>query len=129
MIRSDNKRPDGATDIPWKTGRCLVWDATVPDTLAASHVKACSQKAGAAAAKAETVKCLKYESLSTCNHFIPVAIETMGTYGKSAWNFIRDLGNRSSAASGDLLATAKLRQRISVAIQRGNAISVAGTFT
>ena len=29
LHRSDGKRPDGATIIPWKV---LVWDATCPDT-------------------------------------------------------------------------------------------------
>ena len=31
---SDGKRPDGATIVPWKTGRVLVWDTTRPDTFA-----------------------------------------------------------------------------------------------
>ena len=34
---SDGKRPDGATIVPWKTGRVLVWDATCPDMFAPSH--------------------------------------------------------------------------------------------
>ena len=34
LYRSDGKRPDGATVVPWKCGRVLVWDATCTDTLA-----------------------------------------------------------------------------------------------
>ena len=90
---------------------------------------ACSQLVGSATTKAEKAKYLKYEALSASNHFIPVAIETMGTYGRHAWDFVRELGRRWCVESEDRLATAKLRQRISMAIQRGNAISVAGTFT
>ena len=37
LYRSDGKRPDGATVVPWKCGRVLVWDATCTDTLAPSH--------------------------------------------------------------------------------------------
>jgi len=31
------KRPDGATQITWTSGRLLLWDFTCPDTLAPSH--------------------------------------------------------------------------------------------
>ena len=34
LYRSDGKRPDGATVVPWMCGRVLVWDATCTDTLA-----------------------------------------------------------------------------------------------
>ena len=34
LIRSDGKRPDGLTLIPWSGGRCVTWDVTVTDTLA-----------------------------------------------------------------------------------------------
>ena len=38
LSRIDGKRPDGATLIPWKRGKPLTWDVTVPDTYAASHL-------------------------------------------------------------------------------------------
>lgn len=38
LLRSDGKCPDGVTLIPWKTGRCLVRDETVEDTLAPSNL-------------------------------------------------------------------------------------------
>ncbi len=38
LSRSDGKRPDGVTLVPWKSGRLLVWDATCPDTFAPSHL-------------------------------------------------------------------------------------------
>ena len=43
--RSD-KRPDGVTQIPWRRGRCLAWDATCPNTYAKSYVQAISRQAG-----------------------------------------------------------------------------------
>ncbi|CAH2268951.1 jg6978 [Pararge aegeria aegeria] len=53
LARSDGKRPDGMTLIPWRLGRSLVWDATCVDTLAASHIQATSSMVGAAATSAE----------------------------------------------------------------------------
>lgn len=34
LSRSDGKRPDGLTLVPWSQGRPLVWHLTVPYTLA-----------------------------------------------------------------------------------------------
>ncbi|XP_073955687.1 uncharacterized protein [Choristoneura fumiferana] len=36
LSRTDGKRPDGLTLVPWEGGRCLVWDATCVSTFAAS---------------------------------------------------------------------------------------------
>ena len=38
VCTSDGKRPDGATVLPWRSGRVLVWDAMCPDTFAPSHI-------------------------------------------------------------------------------------------
>ena len=38
LNRSNNLRPDGRTMVPWSEGKILVWDYTVSDTLAQSHV-------------------------------------------------------------------------------------------
>ena len=35
--------------IPWREGRCLVWDVTVADTTAASYLPSTSISAGSAA--------------------------------------------------------------------------------
>ena len=37
LSRDDGKRPDGATLIPWKQGKCLVWDFTCVNTIARSQ--------------------------------------------------------------------------------------------
>ena len=47
LYRSDGKRPDGATIIPWQKGKILVWDATCPDTLATSHLSLAIREGGA----------------------------------------------------------------------------------
>ena len=128
MLRTDGKRPDGVTMIPWKRGRCLVWDATVPDTLAPSHVLESAKLAGSAAQKAENIKTRKYSNLTDQFLFVPIAVETLGTYGVEARKFVQELGKKLQISTGDCLALCHLRQRISVAIQRGNCISVMGTL-
>ena len=38
LLRTDGKRSDGVTLLPWKQGKCATWDVTVSDTLAHSYV-------------------------------------------------------------------------------------------
>ena len=54
--RADMKRPDGVTLLPWSRGRCLLWDATCPDTLGPSHLNRTSVETGAAARVVESPK-------------------------------------------------------------------------
>ena len=56
LFRSDGKRPDGASIVPWKGGKVLVWDATCPDTLAPSYSTLAVREAGAVAADAEYIQ-------------------------------------------------------------------------
>ena len=37
LSRTDGKRQDGVSLIPWQSGKILVWDDTCPDTFAPSH--------------------------------------------------------------------------------------------
>ena len=128
LLRNDGKRPDGATLVPWTRGRCLLWDATCPDTLAQSYIPRTSIEAGAAAATSETKKITKYSLLSDRHEFVPVAIETLGSWGERGLAFINELGKRIAAVSGDNRSTAFLKQRMSLAVQRGNAAAVHGTL-
>ena len=127
LIRNDGKRPDGASLIPWSRGRCVTWDVTVPDTFAASHLSFTSVLAGAAANRAAELKHGKYATLQQTHIFTPVAVETSGAWNNEGRDFIQDLGRRLTLATGEQRETAYLFQRISVAIQRGNAISFSGT--
>jgi hypothetical protein len=121
------KRPDGVTSIPWQRGRCLAWDATCPDTYASSHLPATSVVAGAAAAAAETKKTAKYADIRHDTDFVPFAVETSGVWGAEAAALITELGRRTTVVNGDPRSTSFLQQRVSLAIQRGNAYSVLAT--
>ena len=128
LLREDGKRPDGVTLIPWSRGKCVAWDVTVPDTYAASHVQQTSKCPAAAADQAAAKKRAKYQSIVQTHLFIPVAVETSGALNKEATEFLQEIGRRIEDETGDIKETAYLFQRVSVVIQRGNAISFAGTF-
>ena len=127
LARTDGKRPDGVTMIPWQNGKPLVWDATCPDTLAVSYRSQATSSAGAVADLAEGRKAEKYSSLGVGYSFTPVAIETLGAMGKKSLAFLKDLGHRVRQRTGEVKAKAYLIQRLSVAVQRGNAASVLGS--
>jgi hypothetical protein len=123
LSRSDGKRPDGVSLIPWAHGRCLTWDVTSPDTFAPSHLHASSLQAGAAAHKAEATKTAKYATIALTHVFVPLAFETLGAWGEDAIRFVTDLGRRISAVTGEPRETTFLKLRISLAIQRGKRIA------
>ena len=121
LSRSDGKWPDGFTLVPWERGKPLVWDATVPDSLAHSYRSAALSGSGAAAALAESKKVSKYARLSPSYTFTPVAIESFGTLGPQSRSFVRSLGRRIRLYTGDENAGLYLMQRLSVTVQCGNA--------
>ena len=65
LFRSDGKRPDGLTLIPWHGGKCVAWDVTVADALASSYLHATASSAGGAAEIAAVRKRDKYRNLSS----------------------------------------------------------------
>jgi hypothetical protein len=129
MFRTDGKRADGVTLVPWSRGKCLVWDATCTDTLCKSNVSSTSRTPGAAAAKSENKKRDLYSELPSQYTFCPFAVETLGTFGEEALKLTHDLGRRLRIFTGDSRETSWLIQRISLAIQRGNSASVLSTMS
>ena len=77
LLRSDGKRPDGLTLVPWQAGKCLTWDATVVDTLTSSYVSVTATRVGGAADAAAERKSFKYASITNTHIFVPVAVETL----------------------------------------------------
>ena len=128
LYRADGKRPDGVTLIPWSNGKFLVWDVTCVDTFCKSRVCASAKEAGGAASIAEKEKSRKYAHLDKSYLFQPIAVETNGSVGFESLQFLKQLGHRIRDATGEPSSYAYLLQRLSVAIQIGNAASVLGTL-
>ena len=101
-----------------------------PDTFAPSYISSATSKAGAVAALAEErKKNIYYAHLDPSHSFTPVAVETSGVVGPQSLAFLKDLGRRMRQVTGEERSLSYLRilQRVSVAVQRGNAASVLGT--
>ena len=129
LLRHDGKRPDAATFLPWTRGRPLVWDVTVPGTFAASNIQFTSSSACAAADKAAVSKTAKYVELTSTHHFVPIAVETSGAGCPQSAEFIEELGRRISTITNEPLETTYLFQRLSITLQRGNAVALRNTFS
>ena len=81
-------------------------------------------QAGSATNAAETVKRTKYQTVTDRYQFETLAIETAGTYSDGTKNIVRDIARRLTEATGDLPETFWFMQRLSLAVQRGNVISI-----
>ena len=68
-------------------------------------------------------KSAKYSSLSSSHVFCPVVVETLGPLADDAQLFLTEIGRRATLRTADPREGMFLYQRISVAIQRFNAVS------
>ena len=73
-------------------------------------------------------KLAKYDSLAPYHTFVPVAIESLGIIGTLSMAFLKDVSRRIRQRTGEVKAHQYLLQRLLVAVQRGNAISVMGSM-
>ena len=128
LYRSDGKRPDGISLLPWKNGKFLFWDVACPDSFAPSHLVSSASGAGVVAEQADQIKHSKYSTLQPKFHFVPVAIETSGVFGLEASIFLHDLSRRLRQATSEPKAFNHLLQRISVASQQANSMAVLGSL-
>lgn len=125
---SDGKRPDGLTLVPWARGKYLAWDFTCVHRMALSYSNCAEQDGPAAASVAETRKISKYSAIAHSHIFQPIAVETLGGWGPESLSFLTFLGARIASATGERRSAEFLRQRLSVAVQIGNAATVLETF-
>jgi len=102
---------------------------TVPDTYAESHLHDTACHPGATADKAAANKSSKYRDLSGTHLFFPIAIETAGTWNQMAVELVHGIGRRITLVTEDTRETVFLFQRLSIALQRRNAVSFHSTFT
>ena len=130
LYRTDQKRPDCLTLVPWADGKQLLWNVTVVDSLAPCRINAGSVcNPGTAAAEAEERKIDKYKDLVNDGYlFQPLAFEIQGAAGPSTEVFLSKLCKNLSICTEEPRAGSFLKQRISLAIQIANAACVLGTI-
>ena len=109
--------------IPWEMGKQLYWDVMVVDALASSRLNQGSlSNPGTTATEAEARKTEKYcEFLDNGYSFQQVALEVQGSLGKSSETFITRLYKMLCRSHDDQRVSSFLKQRISMALQIGNA--------
>ena len=123
LYRSDGKRPDGASVVPWQRGNILVWDATCSDTCAsvvpwqrgnilvwdatcsdtctASHREIAVRDPGTEAAAVKHRKRSKYCNLDATHHFVPITVETLGVLGQDVRSFFREVARHVMAVTNE----------------------------
>jgi len=79
--------------------------------------------------QAGALKIQKYNALAPSHSFVALAVETFGPFNQEGLEFLSELGRRITLVTSDPRETAFLFQRISAAVQQGNAASFAGTFS
>ena len=70
-------------------------------------------------------------SIPSCqagNMFYPIAIETAGTWDDMAIELVQEIGRCTTVITQDTRETVFLFQRLSIALQRGNAVSFLNTM-
>ena len=98
------------------------------NTVAASYLAMSSVCTASAAEAAATRKEDKYIELSRVHLFFPLAFEIMGPINQVGQDFISELGRRISSSTDDPRETSFLFQRLSIALQRFNAVSCTYSF-
>ena len=121
LLRSDGKRPDGLSLVPWQSGKALCWDVTVICPLADSYISDAAREPGSVAELAASRKEAKYAALDGRYMSVPIAFENLGVPNASA-KLLTHLGRRLSEKSRESRETSFLFERCSVLLQRFNAV-------
>ena len=77
----------------------------------------------AVAKRAAAIKTNKCSDITFTHIFYVISIETAGSWDVQEVELMEEIGRRTTAATNDQNETMYLFQRISMAIQRGNALS------
>jgi len=105
--------------------RTLQWSTRWHSPTFPWHLR---QLHGAAAEAAADRKTAKYTPLTQSYLFVPIAVETTGAINRVGKEFLSDLGRRITQMTNEQREGAFLFQRLSMVIQRYNAVAIQGTF-
>ena len=83
---------------------------------------------GAVAEMAAERKLAKYSNLASNFIFQPIAVENLGAFSLSTFEFLNDLGHKLSSFSSEERGLSFLFQRLSVSLQRFNSVLLHDTF-
>ena len=108
LSRTDGKRPDGMTITPCTQGRLFIWNTTCWDSMAASDIHIAMSSPRWVADMAVRRKKDIYRENSQNHHFVPVAVETMGSFGEDTIACLHQLASRLQSISKDPLGYLKL---------------------
>ena len=128
LSRSNGKRPDGLSLIPWQEGKCLTWDVTVADTLAATYLASVSTTADSVAEGAASRKDNKYSAFAQSHVCVALAIEALGPINFKGLKLLSELGDRLTAATDDPREASFLFQRILILIPAFQRCLLSGHF-
>jgi len=109
-------------------GRHATWDIRAVVGLHPGKSYTNPAMAGSAASAAELNKIAKYSDIVAGVEFVPFVIKTSGVWGELAMSLVKELGRRLAEVNKEPRSTMFLRQRLSVAVQRGNAAFILGTL-
>ena len=85
LSRTDGKRPDSLTLIPWQVGKNLVWNVTVAN----SYLTSTSVTASSAAELATSRKEVNYVDMTTTHIFLHLAVESFCSLCSKALAFLK----------------------------------------
>lgn len=124
LTRTDGKRPDGVTVMPFERGLPMAWDVTVVHTCAPSYLRIAVYEAGSVAAAAEAKKESKYAPIKDRTTFRAIGIETLGAFGPSTIGFLNEVASMIRERTGESNSRLLLYRRVAAAVQRGNACCI-----
>ena len=127
LCRTDGKRADSVTVIPWKRGQSLAWDVTCWDTLAPSYILGAASEPGKIANQAESRKNTIYNEIAQSHYFVAIGFESLGVFGDCAMSFLKELSHRIRLKTADPQSFHHLCQSISITIQRFNSVAILGS--
>ena len=127
LFRTDGKRPDGITLVPWQSGKSMLGrDGHMPSGRIIRHWV--RPRGRCCSGTRRFSQRGKYASIGSEYLFAPIAVETLGPINTSACQLFANLEERSPWRQAGDDRGAFLFQRVSVVVQRYNAVLLHDTL-